>query len=410
MLISSKVKAGALQYTLFIAVIIVLFLSVFLTLSYLQNEFRKQSDITIESVKQVIEVFESLPTNIPYTKEGFMDFSTKDNKFLLKRKPWGIYDVITIESNVKGKTFRKTALVGGFQKVRPALYLKNINNPLVVVGNTKIEGRCFLPKQGVKSGNIAGHSYYNKQPIYGAIETSNDFLPKVRMQKLESEVFQEAVFFEPFEGQEKLNLFTKKTQVYRQLEAISLRQIKLTGNFIIHSKTAITLDKTAQLRDVILIAPTINIKSFTEGSFQAFATSNIYVGEQCKLKYPSMLVVHETDQTPKAVENIPVEIKKGVTVKGGVIYSSKDKELGNQVQVLMDKGSKLIGELYCDKNIELKGMVFGSVYTGGFIARQYGSIYKNHIYNGVVMETKLPKQYVGLSIEKSRQKVAKWVY
>ena len=61
------------------------------------------------------------------------------------------------------------------------------------------------------------------------------------------------------------------------------------------------------------------------------------------------------------------------------------------------------------KNIELKGSVFGTVYTNNFIAKQFGGVYVNHIYNGIINAKKLPRQFSGLQIEKESNAIVKWV-
>ena len=52
---------------------------------------------------------------------------------------------------------------------------------------------------------------------------------------------------------------------------------------------------------------------------------------------------------------------------------------------MLEGQSTVVGEIYCDKNFELSGTVKGSVLTKGFIANQFGSVYKNHIYNGKII-------------------------
>ena len=79
-------------------------------------------------------------------------------------------------------------------------------------------------------------------------------------------------------------------------------------------------------------------------------------------------------------------------------------------QLSIDVNAKVLGEVYCDKNLALKGAVFGSVYTSNFIAKEFGSIYQNHLYNTTISQPDLAKQYVGLPFDNTISKVAKWLY
>ena len=68
------------------------------------------------------------------------------------------------------------------------------------------------------------------------------------------------------------------------------------------------------------------------------------------------------------------------------------------------------GELYCEANTDLQATVNGSVYTNGFVAKQFGSIYQNHLYNARINSSQLPTAYAGLQWENSHQNIAKWLY
>jgi hypothetical protein len=68
--------------------------------------------------------------------------------------------------------------------------------------------------------------------------------------------------------------------------------------------------------------------------------------------------------------------------------------------------------VYCTKNLELNGRVRGNVTTDGFIALENGSIYQNHLYNGIINSKDLAKSYAGLLLASREQnkKVIKWLY
>jgi cytoskeletal protein CcmA (bactofilin family) len=420
--LNKRVSSGALQYTLFVAVLIVLLVSTFLTLSYLQNHFKHSTDFQIQSIQNADIGFQFVSANeIPYEEEKTIELSTDiDSHIVLTKKHWGIFDLLNVQSKVKNSSFQKIGLIGGFQKEKLALYLKDNKNALVLVGNTEIRGAVLLPKSGVKRGNISGHSYYGDQLIYGATTQSGVNLPAIKnrtyIEQLTKEdiAFKDAVFMELEEGLKIINSFNQSTQIYKQQGIVNLRAIQLIGNIIIQSDTLIKIEQSAQLNDVLLIAPKIHIMNQVTGNFQAIASKNITVGSNCNLIYPSVLVLNE-----EASENSIKNKKDGVTsilinsntsIKGIVAFLSNDKTSNYMPQIIMEENSEVVGEVYCDKNFELKGEVLGSVYTSGFLAKQYGSIYQNHIYNGSILQNKLPKQYVGLPIENSIPKVSKWLF
>lgn len=420
--LNKKVSAGALQYTLFIAVLIVLLISTFLTLSFLQNQFKTKSNFQIQCIQNADLGFGYIAENdISYEQEKTIELSTEpESQLVITKKHWGIFDLIQVQSHVKNARFYKIGLMGGFQSEKPALYLKDNNNALVLVGNTEIRGSAFLPINGVKRGNIVGHSYYGNQLIYGTTTQSDKKLPEIKNRSYVEQLstgmidLEDAIYIELEEGLKIINAFSKPTQIYKQQGIVNLRDIQLTGNIIIQSDTLIKIDKTALLSDVLLIAPNITVMDGVTGNFQAIASKNITIGSNCNLTYPSVFVLNEKETensgTIKKDETAQLLINSNTSIKGIVAFLSKNSTGSYLPQIIMEENSKVIGEVYCDKNFELKGEVSGTVYTSGFIAKQYGSIYQNHIYNGSILQGKLPQQYVGLPIKNSMPKVSKWLY
>jgi len=97
-------------------------------------------------------------------------------------------------------------------------------------------------------------------------------------------------------------------------------------------------------------------------------------------------------------------------IKGVVMFLGSTESINYNPQILIQEGTTIHGEVYCSQNLELRGAVFGSVFTNNFVASQNGSIYQNHIYNGTIIVDELPTEYVGLVFEDSKKGVLKWLY
>jgi hypothetical protein len=420
--IHKKIKAGALQYTMFISVVIVILISTFLLLTFLQNHFKTVSNFHIQSIQNTDLGFQYVSEReIPYDLQQDIKLpSAIESELILTKKHWGLFNLLKVQSKVKNNVFEKIGLLGGFQVKKTALYLKDNNNALVLVGNTKIQGKVFLPKNGVKGGYISGHSYYGNQLIYGPIMQSNSELPIIKnrgyLEELSKGIVdnENLIFINLIEGRKILNSFSKPTQIYKQSGVLTLRNLKLGGNIIIQSDTLIRVDNTAKLSDVLLIAPAIEIMNNVTGNFQVIARNSIVVGENCSLSYPSVLLINEkkvySSEKSGSIESAKIQISSNSIVKGIVAFLSNNVMSNYKPQIILEENSKVVGEVYCDKNFELKGDVYGSVYTNNFIAAQFGSVYQNHIYNGNIIEANLPTQYVGLPLENSIPKTSEWLY
>ncbi len=427
MKIFAKIQAGSLQFVVFIGVVVALLLGSFLTLVHIHNLFGKQTDVTIQTVKHADigiayalqnTIRENDSVTIPFLSEG-------DKSIKVSKSEWGVFEKVSVVSKNKNKSFIKTALAGGQYpaKERPALYLVDDNRPLVVVGNTKIEGLAYVPKQGVRSGNISGTSYFSKTFIYGESRVSKNILPELSPEVKKSIEILSQPNFKP--GNNELlkykpksvfkNSFQNPVQYVFHAGTLDLSASTLIGNIIVQSTEKIIVDPSSILKDVILSAPEIEIRSGSTGNFQAIASKKIEVGSNCNIQYPSALILNDQSapniETNFQQQNVnQVQIGKGTIFKGIVISLGKDNTMNFNPQIVIEENAQVFGEVYCDQSLELKGTVNGSVFTSKFIAKQFGSVYQNHIYHGKILNSELPVEYVGLNMETRVKKVVKWVY
>lgn len=355
-----------------------------------------------------------------------IDFVKKENQTIkVHLSQWGIFEKAFTITQFRKKKFIKTAIIGSRinSEESPTLFLQETQNPLTIVGNTSIKGLAYLPSQGVKPGYIAGNSYYGSQLIYGSIEKSTPILPKLGKSVIDALVFY-MKDYKPMSQEDYINLetnlrivnsFKAKTKGTNSKGVIVIENREIAGNIVIKSDTLIRIKKTALLKDLILIAPIIEIEDGTTGNFQAIASKRITVGKECKLSYPSALVLFQDNKNnPNLVSNNTFDnqifIDSRTIIKGSVCYF-KTKELADfQTQIVLEKEAKIKGQVYCNGNFELRGTVSGSVYTKQFVANQAGSIFVNHIYNGMIENENIPIIFGGIVFENEPKTIMKWLY
>ena len=413
-----KIKAGALQYVLVVSVIIAVIMLAFMLLINLQRQVSIKHTFYKQAIYNVNYGFDHLSNSyVEYNKEFSRQFSEnlKEETTVLRKK-WGLFDLGIIKSKVGKEFFQKIGLLGWKQKDRKALYLQDNNTPLVMVGKSIIIGDVSLPEQGVKTGNIGGTSFHGDNLVIGKKNISVNKLPSIENVEILNEVINQSYLndsIQRFELENNLNMmqsFNKQTLLNDSSFEIFLRNISLKGNLIIRSEKKIMIDSSAKLNDVILIAPEIELKDNVYGSFQVFATKSIILGKNCKIEYPSALVLIDNKEDKKNENKI--EIGEGSVFKGFLLYKdqSKQEKRSYMPQIIVKDKTLLVGEMYCEGNVELLGNINGTVMTKGFIANQFGSTYLNHIYNGRINERELYSEYAGLKIDSDYQKVVKWLY
>lgn len=410
-----KIKASALQMVLVISVIIIILLFAFISLIYIQKRIQIKNTNYKESIYTNQQVFKSLKhATIPFgITDSVAMHSSNNSVSTIKKKQWGMFELLYVKTKIYKENFEHIALIGSSQSKRNALYLRDNKQPLIVVGNTTITGNAVIPSRGVNGGNIAGVLYNKEKFIYGNIAQSETKLPVILTQKniknfVNSYGNDSIGYFQLEESISKRQSFTKKTLVYRKNAVIDIVNTSLIGNIIIESDTLIRVHASSKLQDVILIAPNIEIKSGFNGSLQAFATKNISVKKNSVLNYPTSLTLFDQSKQDTNV-NTQIHLSEGTVVKGLLGYFTNAKKMNHKSQVIIEKKSVIVGEVYCLGNVELKGSVNGSVYGNSFIANQSGGIYVNHIYDGTINSEKLPVQFSGFSFNNSSKSVAKWV-
>ncbi|WP_350290174.1 hypothetical protein [uncultured Croceitalea sp.] len=413
-----KIQAGSLQFVLFIGAVIAVLLLTFVLLSHSHLLFVKKTNKFVEVIKKNDL---ALRNAINRSEEQF--FADDGIETKVDKAYWGLFEKYNVTTSFKKNNFQSVALVGaGINEQTPGLYLKDKQRPLVIVGTARLTGLTYIPEQGIRPGNISGESYFGSSLVYGQTKQSNNQLPRLDAKLLaqvkrlcNQEISKNLEILTPKRNSVVQNSFKEPTKLIVG-DVVDLSGISLTGNIKVIASNEIRFDATTALKDVILSAPKINVGSGFNGSFQAFATKTIFVGSNCNLTYPTSLVIHNkngTRQTKKTTElAAAIFINNGTVVKGSILYLDTSEERVFYPQVKLAENTILYGQVYCEKAIELKGGIRGSLYTASFMALENGNVYQNHLYKGTVNRLELQQQFVGLDFNeiKTTKKVAKWLY
>lgn len=413
-----RLKSGALQFAIYTSAIVALLLLGLILYVHTFKTLKQNTTISIDNIKATnLGFFEALKSNeISSDTLSLSNLSDKNQKVKIVNSIWGIFQKADVISKNRNKSFYKSALIGSSsnEKGRVALYLKNNFKPLIVVGNTKIEGEVMIPQQGVQSGYIAGNGYFGDQLIYGKVNNSSTELSKLNislLSSLDNMLNSNNNFVSNFEFKENgkmVNSFQSTTKVFNQKEPVVLTQ-EISGNFIIKSETSIRVTSASKLKDIILIAPEISIEDGVSGNFQSIANDKIEVGKKVQLSYPSALVINNDEKLIESEGSLSVQ--EFSSIRGVILYKTK-KDLSNsfQTHVKIAENVKIMGEVYCEGNLELKGSVWGSIYTHQFVSNTAGTIFINHLYNAKISSKDFPIDFSGILIDNQSKNIMKWLY
>ena len=402
-----KIRGSVLQYAVVTAVLIFFLVLSMVLLTHIQNYFKLQSQTFLESITQVnTQIEQSL------TKDFVINNSNIENDSLhFKSDFLGAFERVTASTQIKGSIYKKTALIG--TSSQKALYLADNQRPLVLVGNTNIKGKAYIPNVGVKAGAIAGTYFYGNKLVELPSYESGTILPELKkgfethVRSLQNtNTIQENKIIP--RSDRITNSFLEETKVIYEPQPLEIVE-ELIGNITVISDTKITVNSYAKLQDVTIIAPKVQIQKGFVGSLHIIASDSVVVEKNTVLQFPSSVILNEI-KNKEEVHLSTITISEEATIEGSVLYLKNNEHKKQQSNITVSPNATILGAIYCEANLELKGIVQGSVYTHQFIAREKGSSYMNHILDGTIVSQKEIEQYVTLPLENEKKGVVRWLY
>lgn len=311
---------------------------------------------------------------------------------LITRKPWGAFRVIVAETHHHLRSVKRSALVA-YENEDPlsAMYVPNRRQTIKLCGDTKIEGTIQVSERGLERGHIAGKPYKNDKLLYGIQKKSERSLPGLRptLKSLSLNTYQkDAVKIDLFSNDSSFS-FSQKTRLVSELAMLDIDQ-RISGNIVLHSFDSILVRNTAQLENIILIAPVIRFEAGFEGTVQVIATEKIICEKSVKLKYPSALTLHEENRN-KSGDQHGVFLREESKVLGGVLLFSNEPDSRKPLYLDVDQAT-IGGLVYNQGETQLKGKVIGYLYTQRFDLRAAGSRNSDHLLDATISSKQKPEE------------------
>ncbi len=413
-----KLKGGALYIALIISIVIGVILSVFILIAY----FNQKQVISHVSYSQLIWNVESAfniasssgfttEQNNKWIKNNFNDDSVK-----IKKLQWGAYNLIVAESKNRHQSFERSGLFGVSSFKDTALMIAEVGRPINLAGKIKFNGSCYLPKAGYKTTYIEGASFNSEGNLAAYIKQAPQSIPEIRSQYVKD---LENCFVELDPKTDSIvgnidninNSFHSKTAVF-QAAQINLQSNNLKGNVKLIVNDKVTIDKSANLDGILIVAKKVFIKKDFTGSVHIIASDSIVLEENCILKYPSSLIVVNGNKNPDQTKNNikGVFMKEKCKVEGAVMAVNKE-QAGSKVMVSLNRECELYGLLFSSDYAGVRGKVFGNVFCERLLLKTPSAVYENHLLNAELDSKKHCNSLVVPAVfEKNRSdKPCKWL-
>lgn len=347
-------------------------------------------------------------------------FGGDADSVMLKKTPWGIYTIGMVKAFIQKDTVFKTfSIASSIDSAKwAALYLADNDRPVSISGKTVIRGEAFIPKAGIQTAYVDGKAYEgDKRLIIGGKHTSEKKLPGLseswltQLQKItlpdtkgDSTLGEHDTIRQSFFNYTRYYNFGKKP--------LLLANISISGNVIICSDTTVTIDNTALLKNVVIYARAIIVKSGFQGNCQLFAADSISIQNDCKLNYPSCLGVL---RFKPAIKDIQQKILIGEkTVINGIVFTYEKEEKPVKPLVSIGKSAMVIGQVYAQGQLELNdnSEIDGSAFTTTFLYKNTFTRFENYLINTTINSKALSKYYLTSAltpVSGKSKKILQWL-
>lgn len=394
-MLGKKLNAHALYFSVLLSVIIAIIItSLFLVAHYysLLTADINNKDHLLHNLLSV----EALALSSHSKELETSLFDNSNNNVGFYKASWGIFEAIVCWATVKEDTLVSSFLLGRVEDKQLALSVIDQGHALKVSGTSQINGNVYLPKAGVKSFLVNNIPYSEKTFLTGENLPGKFNLTSYQNKVLKywREVEELKNTAQPIDEitNEIFNPFSNQAFLLTQLSSSD----RLKGKLIVSSSNGLTIPSSAELEDIIIIAPHVIVSSGFKGSIQVFATDSIVVNSNSSLTYPSSL-----NLLVKQKGNPRIELKKDAYMQGVITAFNEDNSLSTSL-VKLNSSAVLEGEIVSNGYVHLEGKVWGSVFCQSLIYNSGSIFYDNAIYNGVINRSKRHDAFLGLCGEEKR--------
>lgn len=324
----------------------------------------------------------------------------------IKHVRWGAFSMICARTYKFPLERKRSAIIGLVQAPQlPCLYLPGNSGGLKITGETRLEGKVFVPNAQVERAYIAGKNYPYNELVFGATEKAELGLPPLKEEwsNLKASDLAEGLKPQAYLSRDSVYSFFQPTTYYQQLAPIIVGQT-ISGNVIIHSFDSIYVEARSHLENVILIAPVVRFESGFRGTVQVLASERVVCEPKTQLLYPSVIALNEQTERNE-LSRREVILEEEAQVLGGVLMTSQRVDFRKMPLLQLREKSVVGGLIYNVGETEPKGSIIGSLYTMQIMVRAGGGMYGNHLVDALISTKRLPGYFLLPGWLKEQEKV-----
>ena len=407
-ILQRKFKAGALQFTIAFALLVLMILLSFLLFNQLKGSeivymqinqgLCRDIDSSVLIMEDSPSYFDNESSEICLNRDFFID------SVHVKVKDWAFFQLVNFQERhnqfYRQKVFLFTDDIQK-NKLRPSLYLSDPNKYLSMGGKTYLGANTYLPAYGVRKAYLDGVGYYRDSLVQGISHHALPNLPELNsdlrdkfktmsegISSLDSIVDLGIVKTDTID-----NSFTSKRLVIKCPKGTVMKNLYLRGNIIVLG-TDLEIKNSVTLESCIVLSQSITIEKKFCGSAQFISQNSINAGDSCKFYSPTVLYQDGGENCDG------IHLGAFCILTGDIIQPTN--ALLNVEALILGENTKIIGQVYCNGLVSFKGTLFGSMFCKGFMLRTPRGVFSNYLINACIDYDRLPKEYAGISLTSER--------
>jgi hypothetical protein len=317
--------------------------------------------------------------------------SLPGSRMKLRRRPWGLYEVVTVESD-DGRAWR-SGILGARSAMddNAVLWYRNNHGAVTMAGGSRVGGQAYLPANGVTYGQMQSAFFNGERLAEENIRTSEEELPTGQAGELLD------ALFELKGGEAMPDSLTVSFRGGGQTVVEAGEPDYLSGAVVVVGER-VRIGAGARLHDVIVVAGHITVEDGFRGSAQLFARDSVVVGNGVIMELPSGIYSEKY-----------AELGDDSEVDGYMIVDYRGKEEIMKPACRKAASSKLRGLFYCSGVAELQGGVAGCAVVNKAVYYTTRGYYSDFLYD-VTIEENLGAAYPFWLDAPQERRVAKWVH
>lgn len=412
-----RLKGAALIYAVVFSIIILITTGFLVTsvytgqIGFIRLKRLERANDNLHSAINLLLYSGEIDRNNPVSE--FDLFGDGKDLVKIKREQWGLWEVFGIKSEVGGQELQKSLMLGYTPDLSYALAVTGTDRPLNIAGYTQLTGNVYTPSGTFKKSYIEGRLNVQANPVVGSVKPAGQFTsPFANGLKLQLEKFsayKKAQLVSPnavdvYESES--NSFSSPVKIIYSRSNIKLSGMQLRGKYMVISESKIEVSSTAHLEDVILVAPNIELQSRVDGTMQCFAEERLSVGDNVKLRYPSVLVLEADKQT----DSLPALKVGEKSIVAGIVACLKGNSGKREPFLAIEKGAQIYGQILAEGYVQLQGEVYGNAVCASFFLRTPSGAYENTMMDVILSSSRLTKEYsTAIPSTDTKRNVAKWL-